>query len=268
MVLPMLWSNPQSRRATLRYQVDAHREDWNIEDEESVPQSRGHQMREERVAALLKAWAVRSRRNVQVGQELALRWDEDHPRVGVDPDVYVVEPPPPEGDEVLSLRTWETGHHPPLLAIEIVSPSHPNKDYGQSPEKYAASGTYELWVFDPYLHGRAHGGPFRLQVWRREEASFDRVYAGDGPVYSKAIDAWVIVVDEGRKLAIADDEAGTSWWMTREEEERAAKETERAAKETERAAKEQALAENERLQRRLSELEALLAVPSPSRASG
>lgn len=242
----------------VRYDADVYRDDWTIEDEEKVPQSRGHLLREERVAGLLKAWAAREHRNVQVGQELALRWDESHPRVGVDPDVYVVEPPPPEGDEVMSLRTWETGHNPPLLAIEIVSPSRPNKDYEASPDKYAAAGVYELWVFDPHMIGRARGGPFRLQVWRRDgEGNFDRVYKGEGPAYSKVVSAWIFATNEGRRLGIADDEAGTTWWMTPEEEERAAKEKERAAKE-------QALAEKDALARRVAELEAQLAGRKPA----
>ena len=234
------------RRATLRYDVDVWPAGWVVEDDEKVPESRGHELRGERLRRLLDAWKVRTRRDLQVGRNLALRWDEDHPRVGVDPDVYVVEPPPPEGDDVRSLRTWDTGHHPPLLAIEIVSLSRPDKDYDSSPEKYAASGTEELWVFDPDLAGRARGGPFALQVWRRtEEGEFNRVHAGSGPARSEAIGAWVFVVDEGRGLAIADDEAGTSWWRTVEE-------SERAEKERERAEKEDAL-------RRLAEVSALLA---------
>ena len=209
---------------------------------------------------LLLGWTKRSGRSAQVGRNLALRWDESFPRVGVDPDVYVVEPPPPEGDEVTSLCTWKTGHFPPLLAVEIVSPSRPDKDYTSSPEKYAASGTEELWIFDPYLAGLpVHGGPFRLQVWRRdEESSFDRVYTGEGPFRSKAIDAWIFVVNEGRSLAIADDEAGTKWWMTPEEMERAEKERERAGKERERAEKERERAEKEDALRRVAELTALL----------
>jgi Uma2 family endonuclease len=215
----MLQPRAHPRRATLRYDVDVWRDDWTVEDDEKVPESRGHELRGERTRRLLDGWKIRTGRDVQVGRNLALRWDEAHPRIGVDPDVYVVEPPPPEGDEVTSLRTWETGHYPPLLAIEIVSPSRPDKDYDSSPEKYAASGTQELWVFDPYMAGRARGGPLRLQIWRRDgDGGFNRVYAGEGPARSEAIGAWVFAIDEGRSLAIADDEAGTSWWMTVEEE--------------------------------------------------
>jgi Uma2 family endonuclease len=255
------------RRVGLHDAAPLYPAEWLIEDDEKVPQSRSHHLRGGRLEQLLLGWKARTGRDAQVGRELALRWDERVPKVGVDPDVYVVEPPPPEGDEVTSLRTWEKGHHPPLLAVEIVSPSRPEKDYTSSPLKYAASGTRELWIFDPNLAGpKVGGGPFRLQVWARNAAGLlPRVYTGEGPVYSQALAAWVLTTDRGRSLAIADDESGARRWVTPEETERAAKEaaqkhlrTARAAKKaaqereiTERAAKEEAL-------RRIAELEALL----------
>jgi hypothetical protein len=101
----------------------------------------------------------------------------------------------------------------------------PHKDYEIAHNKYAASGTRELWVFDPKLCGpRFFGGPHRLQVWRRDEANhFGRVYAGDGPTYSPVIAAHLVVVDGGCSLRLADDPAGTHLWPTVEEAERAAK---------------------------------------------
>jgi len=86
----------------------------------------------------------------------------------------------------------------------------------------------------PLLAGpAAHGGPFRVQLWqRRDDGDFIRIYAGDGPVRSPLLDAWLVVTHEGRKLRLAHDEAGTDFWLTTEEAERAAKEAERAAKET------------------------------------
>lgn len=62
------------------------------------------------------------------------------------------------------------------------------------------------------------------------EGAFERVYAGEGPVYSQAVEAWLFVVNEGRSLAIADDDERAQWWMTPEEVERAEKERERAEK--------------------------------------
>ncbi len=221
-----------SHRARLVYETPSARGDWVL-SEDKVPESRPHDLRSERLRALLTAWGLRRGRDVIVCRNLAVRWDEDHPTIGVDPDVCVLEPPPPEGDELLSLLLWHTGHLPPILAVEIVSRTRADKDYSQSPAKYAVNGTRELWVFDPTMSGpKAHGGPFRLQVWRRQDnGDFRRVYEGEGPVWSEAVEGWLFAVDEGQSLRIADDEAGTSWWMTGEETERAAKETERAAKE-------------------------------------
>lgn len=172
---------------------------------------------------------------------MAIRWDEDEPRVGVDPDVCLLSPAPPrtEGD-VTSVRTWLDGHEPPILAVEVVSANHPRKDYVIAPDKYAASGTRELWIFDPLLAGpRSQGGPFRLQVWRRDQdGSLVRVSAGDGPFHSEAVGGYLVPTDEGRKLRIASDPEAREPWLT--------------AAEAERVEKERALA-------RVAELEALLA---------
>jgi Uma2 family endonuclease len=229
-----------------------HLDDWNL-SEDQVPESRGHDRVSDRLTHVLIPWAERAGHDAQIGRNLAVRWDKAHPSIGVDPDVYVLIPPTPDPDET-SLRLWENGHHPLLLAIEVVSPSRPDKDYQQSPEKYAVNGTQELWVFDPKLAGpRTHGGPFRIQLWRRtDDDSFDRIYAGEGPVWSPAVQGWLIAVDGGRSLAIADDEHGSSQWMTaeeaaqrREQAERAAKEDALRRQEAERAAKEDALRRQE-----------------------
>ena len=214
-----------SRRPRLVFEVQPVRDDW-ILPEDKVPESRRHDLASDRVRALLSYWASRTGRRAAVCRNLAVRWDEDKPAIGVDPDVCVLELPPPEGDELTSLRLWDTGHSPPLLAVEIVSPSRADKDYVQSPAKYAANGTRELWVFDPKLAGpKALGGPSRIQVWRRDDnGDFRRIYEGDGPAWSEAVKGWLFAVDEGQSLRLADDEAGTSWWVTREEAERAAKE--------------------------------------------
>jgi Uma2 family endonuclease len=224
---------------------------WTLE-EDQVPESRSHDQNADHLCQLLTYRMKLLGRDAQVGRNLAIRFDEQHPRTGIDPDVYLLEPPAPERDELTSLRLWEPGHNPPRLAVEIVSPSRPGKDYGESPDKYAACGAEELWVFDPKLAGpRAEGGPYRLQIWRADEEGFARVYAGDGPAFSPVVGGFLFAVNEGRTLAISDDEAGTSFWMTGEE-------AERAAKGAERAAKEEAL-------RRVAELEARLAAAGLSR---
>lgn len=215
----------------LRYTVDTVREDWTL-PEEPVPESRPHDLVCDLLKCLLAAWIARTGRNAKVGRNLAVHWNKDHPQVGMAPDIYVVEPSPPEDDELSSLRLWEKGHHALLLAIEIVSANRPEKDYVSAPERNAAGGTHELWIFDPKLSGsKSYGGPMRLQIWRRgEDDRFVRIYAGDGPAYSPLLNAWLFVVNEGRFLRIADDREGNIWWMTGEEAERAAKEAERSEK--------------------------------------
>ncbi|MBK6518835.1 MAG: Uma2 family endonuclease [Polyangiaceae bacterium] len=243
----------------VRYEVPASREGWEL-SEEPVPESQPHDLVIDLLKAILLAWAAREGRALQVARNLAVRWDEARPRVGVDPDLCVLEPRTPEGDELTSLCTWRAGHAPPRLAVEVVSGGAPRKDYVSAPDKYAASGTEELWVFDPALVGPpAQGGPFRLQIWRRtDEDNFVRVYAGEGPARSGVLDAYALVVDEGRRLRVSSDPSGAQLWLTGEERERAEKERERAEKERERAEKERERADKERALARLAELEAAL----------
>lgn len=213
-----------------------------------MPESLIHDQAVDLLKSILSAWAARVG-GTQVMRNLAVRWDEEHPKVGVDPDVSVFRPPPPhDDDDLTSVRTWLEGHTPPLLAIEVVSDGNPHKDYVVAPDKYAASGTQELWVFDPKLAGpTSHGGPFRLQIWERDDRDgFARVYAGDGPARSRVLAAHVVVAADGHTLRIADDSAGSSLWLTVEE-------TERKAKEAERSAKEAALARVAELEARLAE---------------
>jgi Uma2 family endonuclease len=237
----------------VHYRVPRVQAGWELQ-EETMPESVLHDHAVELLKALLVAWAAARAGDALVVRNLAVRWDEEHPQIGVDPDVAVLQPGPPWVGDLRSVRTWLAGHSAPVLAVEVVSETNPRKDYAIAPDKYAASGTKELWIFDPLLAGPiAYGGPIRLQIWhRRDDGDLVRIYAGDGPARSPTLGATLVVTDEGRKLRIADGETTHSFWLTPEEAERAAKEQERAAKEQERAAKDVALA-------RVAELEALLA---------
>lgn len=184
------------------------------------------------VSSAMEAEIERAGRDAQVLQEAAVRWIEERPGVGVDPDVCWVEPAPPEGKRLRSLLTWRPGHNVPLVALEVVSPNNPAKDYEIAPERYADLGVRELWIFDPDLEGpRAGGGPYRLQVWRTEGENFERVHAGDGPFRSQALGAWLVLTQERRMLRLAEDPFGQRLWPTVAERERAEKERERAEKE-------------------------------------
>lgn len=215
----------------IRYALATPRSGWELGDE-TMPESVLHDEAVTLLRALLAAWADRHG-DALVARNLAIRWDEERPQFGVDPDLAVLVPRPHEAADLRSVCTWKPGQAPPALAIEVVSETNPRKDYALAPDKYAASGIGELWIFDPLLAGpTSHGGPLRLQLWRRDaDGTFGRVYAGDGPAWSSAVEAWLVPVDEGRRLRIARDADATDFWMTGEEAERAAKEAERAAKE-------------------------------------
>jgi Uma2 family endonuclease len=234
----MLPFEPMQRDEQIVYRVPRRGRGWEL-PEETMPESVPHDAAVELLRLILVWWA-RGRQKVHIARNLAVRWDAEEPRIGADPDVCVLSPAPPDADELRSVRTWLPEHAPPLVAIEVVSETNPHKDYVVAPDKYAASGTRELWIFDPLLAGpNSQGGPFRLQIWQRDEQGrFVRSYAGDGPGYSQALSAHLVTVDGGRKLRLAEDASGTQLWLTGEEAERAAKEAERAAKEAERAAKE------------------------------
>ncbi|MGC4088171.1 MAG: Uma2 family endonuclease [Polyangiaceae bacterium] len=184
---------------------------------------------------LLTAWASRNG-DCRVARNLALRWLEEHPRAGIDPDVCVLAPAPADFDALTSWRLWEAGRVAPVFCVEVVSATHPYKDYLEVPERYAALGAFELLVFDPALFGpKALGGPVPLQLWRRDSiGAFERVHFGEDPVFSEALEAW-LSVDQGH-LVISSDRAGASRWLTAEEHERAAREqAERRVRELEEA---------------------------------
>lgn len=230
--------------------------DWFIEDDEPVSQSPEHQRMEFRLQSALFAWQERTKQeNLLIRCETACRWDRANPKVGVSPDVYITEKPPNDpktGRMVRSIRTWQSGHYPPRLAIEIVSHDRPKKDYRDSPHKHGLLGTKELWVFDPELCGYTFDqAPVLLQVFKRaKNRKLRQVHAGEGPFRSDALDAWVRVV--GGELVISDDLEGQQPWLTLDEVQ--AKRAEEQAKraDEERQAKEAALAELAQLKAELA----------------
>jgi Uma2 family endonuclease len=229
----------------LRYAVKPVLEAWVL-PEGPVPESVPHDEAAEALKLLLLPWAARAGRPLRIARNLAIRWIERAPLVGIDPDVCVLDPPPPNASDLDSLCLWRTGHEAPSLCVEVVSKNHPHKDYRDVHERYAALGARELVVFDPLLAGPPSlGGPVSIQVWRRDPSgAFERIYAGPGPVFSEVLEAWLRV--DQRHLAISDDRAGKRPWRTHEELERAEKDFERAEKERERAEKERERAEKER----------------------
>jgi Uma2 family endonuclease len=252
-------------RVEVLYEVPRSDPRWILRDEDNVPESVLQNEVNRELIDVLTTWLRRRGASGRVGGNVALRWDPDNPQVGVDPDAYLVEPDLPEGELARSICTWKPGHHPPRLCIEVVSDGTREKDYGDGPDRYAASGIRELWVFDPRRCGRGErGGPFLLQMWRRnEQGQFRRAYAGEGPFRSEELAAWVVATDDGFRLRVADDREGTRLWPTAAEEQRARAESERARAESERARaeSERARADLERAEKEalLAELQALRA---------
>ncbi len=207
---------------------------WTL-DHDVMPESALHSEVIKLLEAVLEANVTRGGRDARVARNLAVRWDPSAANLGVDPDVVLMDPTPPEeGDSLVDLCLWKPGHYPPRVAVEVVSANDPDKDYSDNPSRYAASGTQELWVFDPLYAGpRIDGGPWLLQVWTLDdEERFRRVYEGDGPAWSEQLDAWIVVTDEGRRLRVADDRDGLRRWLTALEAGSVA--TERALAETDR----------------------------------
>jgi hypothetical protein len=205
---------------SIRYPVRPSLDAWVL-PEGTVPEAPIHDEVAEALKLLLRAWASRAPGSIRIARNLAIRWLEAHPTIGIDPDVCVLAPPPEDLDELGSLCLWKPGHRAPTLCFEIVSKSHPHKEYSALQDRYAAMGTHELIVFDPLLAGpHSLGGPVALQLWRRDlSGAFERLSFGDAPVYSDALDAWVIA--DGRSLFIADDRAGKRRWRNETEHARA-----------------------------------------------
>jgi hypothetical protein len=168
----------------------------------------------------------RAGRDALLLRNLAIRVRQDKPQVGFDPDVCLLDPPPPEGEEIESLKLWAVGHGPPRLVVELVTQSHPLKDYVEVPDQCAAIGVEELVVFDPKSLGpRTHGRRALLSVWRRSaDGGFERIHAGKTPTFSVVLGAWLIPVPKPADLMIADDPEGRLPWPMPAEAERAAKE--------------------------------------------
>ncbi|MBX3126331.1 MAG: Uma2 family endonuclease [Polyangiaceae bacterium] len=227
-----------SLQVSLRYDLHPELQSWVL-PEGPVPESRLHDLAVRRLVELLEHWVGRTGVDAIVTRNLALRFVQEHPKVGIDPDVALIAPRPASDEELTSLRLWKPGHAPPKLSIEVVSQSHPYKDYGRIQERYAACGAEELLVLDPELYGPAtHGGPYAVQQWLQREGVFTRVFAGPGPVFSPALEAWV----GARPLAISADPDRAEPWLTRAEhaqrEAGRAREAEARAREAEARARE------------------------------
>ncbi len=219
MAQPLPTSQRAPRRIRLVLEVEEPHEHLLL-DEDDIPETPLHDHAIVLLQLLLQAWAARTGRDALVARNLACRCDPSDARIGIDPDIALIDPAPPGGEQLASLRIWEPGHVPPRVGVEVVSKSTAEKDYQDAPTHYAVLGVRELWVFDPALHGPAlHGGPHRLQVWRQgPDGEMERRHAGAGPAWSEELQAWLQVTDDGTRLRLSDDRAGKKMWRTEAEE--------------------------------------------------
>ena len=95
-----------ARDAQILYGVSRSQPGWEL-SEEKMPESVLHDEIAELLKAILAHWASKQG-NVQIARNLAVRWDEEEPAIGVDPDVCVLSPIPPRANdaELRSIRTW------------------------------------------------------------------------------------------------------------------------------------------------------------------
>jgi Uma2 family endonuclease len=223
----MAMSGLEEPQLAVRYRVPRWSPAWAV-PEVPVPESDTHDLAIEYLRSLLLAWVARLGRPIKVARNLGIRWVTEEPRAGFDPDLCVIDPAPPD-EPLTSLRLWLPAHPAPRLAVEVVSPGHPYKDYVDTPERAAACGVAELWVYDPLLAGpRAHGGPHVLQVFRRGESdAFERIHSGPGPAHSPELQAWLhpnaSAAPERARRELSTDREGRQRWLTELEAERAAR---------------------------------------------
>lgn len=201
---------------TVGYEGDFPPEHWYLSDGFMMPITQQTQRREDVIHQTFDAYVAREKRDASILANVALRWDQLHPGVGVDPDIMWVEPALPA--DLRSVLTWEKGVNPPRIAVEIVGRDTARKDYTYGPQKHGEARVRELWVFDPEGFGKtdAGEGPWVLQVWRARKGVFQRVHAGNGPYFSRELGAWLVVV--GDLLRVANDRAGNDLWPTTTEE--------------------------------------------------
>ena len=231
--------------AAAAYHAPVDWSDWYLTDEDDMGQSpEQHAIIGLLEPSLTHLMASRGRDDLFVGADAFFGWMEHQPLVRVSPDIYVM-PAPPGPPWPNMWETWRAGIEPPLVAIEVVSERW-TKDYRVNPPKYAALGAEELIVFDPQAPAE-HPTRVPLQIYREtEDGLFVAVYAGDGPAWSLALEAWVVVVQTpaGPRARLAVDREGSELVPTHLE--LAAQERERAEHERERAEHERERAEHER----------------------
>jgi Uma2 family endonuclease len=195
---------------------------WYLRDEDDVGESTEQGITVRTLLAAVQQLArERGWARTLVAGDQFFGWVESEPLVRISPDVYLLDDPPADparpGRLPKMFRTWLPGQAPPRFAVEVVSDDW-HKDYDHAPRKYDQLGTRELVIFDPEAARARHARRCPLQVFRRAASGeLALVAAGDGPVHSAELDAWLVVVD-GLRLRVARDPAGSDLVPTAEEQ--------------------------------------------------
>ena len=190
---------------------------WYLRDEDDVGEGTEQGITVRTLLSALRELArERDWARTLVAGDQFFAWVEHEPLVRISPDVYLLDDPPAPPYPGM-WRTWLPGQAAPRFAVEVVSDDWA-KDYVQAPRKYEQLGTSELIVFDPEAGRR--GRRFALQLFRRDASgALVRLAAGDDPVHSRELDAWLVVHRDpgGARLRIARDPAGRELIPTTEE---------------------------------------------------
>lgn len=193
---------------------------------------------------LCERWLASRKVLALVGADQFIYYRQHAPTVRVSPDIYVLPGVRP-GTRVPSWKTWETGIVP-SFAFEIVSKDW-EKDYAESPGRYADLGVSELVIFDPAPERHPDGVVW--QVFRRVgDRPLRQIEVSQGDrVRSKVLGCFLRVVgsDDSMRVRLAPGPRGDALFPTAEEAERAAAEAARTEKEAALAEKEVALAAKE-----------------------
>ena len=200
-------------------------------------------------------WYFKDRPDSYIAGNLAVYYEKGNPQAVVAPDVFAVLGVP--GRDRKSYRVWEEGK-PPDFVLEVASPATARRDREEKREVYGEMRVREYWRFDPT------GTQFepRLEAWRLKDRRYERL-AGEadasGGVAIRSEALGLEVRAEGQFVRFRDPRTGKDL-LTYAELDRAREEAERG-REEEKSARLAA-------ERRIADLEAMLAESSDRSAPG
>lgn len=178
--------------------------DWYLDDADGIGEW-GEQDEISRVLLSSIGQLARERgwTDFHAGTARPFAWLREEPLVRVSPDVYLLDhrPAPPVPKQ---WQTWLLNHRPPRFALEILSGDW-RRDYEDIPLKYWQLGCPELVIFDPHVAAHPSTSTERvlIQAYRRDpDGAYVRVHRGAGPVWSAALDSWLVIVGDAEETRL------------------------------------------------------------------